>query len=214
MARTHMDDHHAIVYTGRTLAEGGVPDTVAHPSVDVLHMVTDRFAIADARELKAAAMVRPVSGTHRTFVVVAQAFTEEAQNALLKLFEEPPSTAQFHVVVPRIELLLPTLRSRIMVAPSAASADIGTAAFGTFSTQSYADRIAWIATLAKEKDTATMEEIMAGAEQYAADHVTTHPALLSRVVRLRDYFGYSGASRKMLLESLALALPEVDGTQS
>src|SRR3989344_1240362 len=70
------------------------------------------FGIDDARDLKALAELSPVHGK-KLFVIGASAITSDAQNALLKVFEEPAAHTHFVLLVPH-GTLLPTLRSRCM----------------------------------------------------------------------------------------------------
>lgn len=84
---------------------------VANP--DYYERVYNTFAIDDARALTARASTAPVGDSRRVFVIVAANMTAEAQNALLKLFEDPQSRSDFVLVVPHPESLLPTLRSRL-----------------------------------------------------------------------------------------------------
>src|SRR4051812_16148597 len=56
---------------------------------------------------------RPFEGRRRVIIVdQADEMLSEAQNALLKTLEEPPSTSVFVLVTSRPDVLLPTVRSR------------------------------------------------------------------------------------------------------
>ena len=56
---------------------------------------------------------RPFEGRRRVVIVDdADAMLGEAQNALLKTLEEPPAGTMFVLVTSRLDLLLPTIRSR------------------------------------------------------------------------------------------------------
>ena len=73
------------------------------------------FGIDEVRELK-----RLHSETHsenktRMICVSTSSITHPAQNALLKLCEEPNPGTHLFIVVPRIETFLPTLLSRVQV---------------------------------------------------------------------------------------------------
>lgn len=70
------------------------------------------FGMDDATGIRARAALRGVSGP-RVFVIAAPLFTTEAQNALLKTFEEPSAGASFYLLTPAPDSLLPTLRSRM-----------------------------------------------------------------------------------------------------
>jgi len=74
----------------------------------------ETLTIDDARALKSLAGTRPVDdGGKKIFVLTMNGITVEAQNALLKLLEEPPEYAHFFLIIPSAHLLLPTVRSRL-----------------------------------------------------------------------------------------------------
>jgi len=65
------------------------------------------------RQLQADAYIRPNEGRHKVYLIPrAQDMTENAQNALLKIIEEPPAYAVFLLIANNAEKLLPTVRSR------------------------------------------------------------------------------------------------------
>ncbi|MEA2715530.1 MAG: polymerase subunit delta [Candidatus Parcubacteria bacterium] len=80
----------------------------------------ENFTIDDARELKSIHETRPVrSAGKKIFVLTMNGITVEAQNALLKLLEEPAVYAHFFLIVPSKHLLLPTVKSRLSFIGSA-----------------------------------------------------------------------------------------------
>lgn len=65
------------------------------------------------RQLQADAFVRPNEGKRKIYLLPrAQDLSDSAQNALLKLIEEPPFYAVFLLLTTNAEKLLPTVRSR------------------------------------------------------------------------------------------------------
>lgn len=77
------------------------PDDKATISIDVIRDVIDR------------AGYRPFEGRRRVVVIdEADAMTQQAQSALLKTLEEPPSASVFTLVSSFADALLPTVRSR------------------------------------------------------------------------------------------------------
>jgi DNA polymerase-3 subunit delta' len=69
--------------------------------------------IARARAVIQRAFTKPFDARYHVFILVdAHAMREEAQNALLKLVEEPPAHAALIFVTPNAEGLLYTIRSR------------------------------------------------------------------------------------------------------
>lgn len=174
---------------------------------DVEHFVVDNLGVEVARSLRDRATLRPVTRVTRDFLVQFRSITIEAQNALLKLFEDPPESAVFHVVVKREDLLIPTVRSRLMLMQTSEESPAPNETFAAFKDASLADRLNEVAVRMKNKDTAWVEEIMMGAEKLAHQKTATDQELLQTVVFLRQYVGVRGASNKMLLEELALKLP-------
>ena len=65
------------------------------------------------RQLQADAYIRPNEASRKIYLIPrAMDLTDAAQNALLKLMEEPPSYAVFLLLTDNAEKLLPTVRSR------------------------------------------------------------------------------------------------------
>ncbi|MDP2316094.1 MAG: DNA polymerase III subunit delta' [Pseudomonadota bacterium] len=88
-----------------------------HPDLVVVHPDPDRatrvITAEQARGIISALQLQRHSARRR-FVIIdpVDALTEEAANALLKTFEEPPAGTQFILVTARAASLLPTVRSR------------------------------------------------------------------------------------------------------
>ncbi len=87
-----------------------------HPDIIVLEY--GLFSVDDAREVARFASSSPIQGDKKLVLIAATRIFHEAQNALLKLFEEPPTGVTLVLCVPSLGQLLPTLRSRMLVLPS------------------------------------------------------------------------------------------------
>jgi len=72
------------------------------------------FSVANALSLAEIARRAPDGVQGKVIVVSLTRIFHEAQNALLKLFEEPPTKTTLILIVPSDGMLLPTLRSRLM----------------------------------------------------------------------------------------------------
>jgi len=85
-----------------------------HPDVIVIDDPEKKTVSVELiRQLQADAWVRPNEGRKKVYVLPrAQDMTDNAQNALLKLIEEPPGYAVFLLLTTNAEKLLPTVRSR------------------------------------------------------------------------------------------------------
>jgi hypothetical protein len=82
------------------------------------------LSVDDARRLRSLAELAPVAGGKKVLIISASRLFHEAQNALLKLFEEPPASTVLILVIPSEGILLPTLRSRLLPLPSLLSPSI------------------------------------------------------------------------------------------
>ncbi|MEK9181446.1 MAG: hypothetical protein AAB786_00270 [Patescibacteria group bacterium] len=87
-------------------------------NADVSHISLDTFKIEDARNLKSFGSEKGFSNeknAKKIFIVSVNNFLLEAQNSLLKMFEEPIENTHFFLVVPEVNALLKTFVSRFYV---------------------------------------------------------------------------------------------------
>lgn len=73
----------------------------------------EEFKISDAKEVIAEAYIS--SSQEKFIALIGKIFNKEAQNALLKVLEEPPVNIHFLIFVPYKNALIPTIRSRMQV---------------------------------------------------------------------------------------------------
>lgn len=74
-------------------------------------IVRDEFKIEDAHDVIAEAYF--ISSQPKKIFIVANLFNHFAQNALLKILEEPPSNIEFILIAKNKTAFLPTIRSRL-----------------------------------------------------------------------------------------------------
>jgi len=213
-----MQHHHAYILFANSLEESLLPIAYKVPSMDVFHVNTQRLSIDEVRSLTTLSLQRPFEGDTRVFIIVTKDIAIEAQNALLKLFEEPPLHARFFLVLPSTAFLLPTLRSRVAVFENDSDSDSDSEGvvvsdadkndvFASFLSMNHAERMLAISDHTKEKDPVWIEAILRGCERWAHMHAQTHTSMLTGILMVRQYIDSKGASAKMLLEELALLLP-------
>ena len=75
--------------------------------------ISDDFLLENAKEVIAEAYI--AEKDEKILVIHANSFRTEAQNALLKIIEEPPRNIKFIIVTQSKNLLLPTIRSRMLI---------------------------------------------------------------------------------------------------
>lgn len=73
------------------------------------------FKIDDSRDINSAHLNKPVKYDRKVFVIFANSVTKDAQNSLLKIFEEPQAETTFFLVLPSDTGLISTLKSRLMI---------------------------------------------------------------------------------------------------
>ena len=100
----------ALIYAERELSmkRQGNPDIIV-----LRHSVC---SVEHARKVVSYASQSGLSG-QKLIVLCTERLFHEAQNALLKVFEEPPEGTMVILVVPSVGMLLPTLRSRLSTLP-------------------------------------------------------------------------------------------------
>ena len=92
----------------RKVMSGNHPDVVTVDDPDKKTVTVDMI-----RQARSDAFIRPNEGKKKVYLIPrAQDMNEAAQNALLKVMEEPPPYGVFLLVTDNAEKLLPTVRSR------------------------------------------------------------------------------------------------------
>ncbi len=200
-----MLDHHALLLEGTyAWALTRLPEGYRKETTDVLHFRGERMGIDEVRSLIEEAYKTPLIGTERVFVLAYPSYTEQSQNALLKLLEEPPKTARFYIVTERGDMLLPTLRSRLILSDTEFVE--GTNEYQSFFRLSYGEQLDEIARRAKDKDEAWLTSLMEAFEERA--HECKNGEFIKMLLELKPMFHMPGASRKMILEHLTLLFPK------
>ncbi len=198
-----MISHHAILFSR------DFPLQFSHEAVlPSFEYRQPQFGIDMARTLIQAAHLRPSGKENQQVILVATEFiTEEAQQALLKIIEEPPSSTKFVFVLPLGYTLLPTLESRFERKESEKH-DVDSSVFQSFKRATYAERLSSIEEAAKKKDLAWQANIKRGLLGHLLAH---HRDISSETLTEFEYISRTlltrGASNKFLLEHLALNLP-------
>lgn len=83
-----------------------------HPDVITVNDPEHKLISVDViRKMRADVFIRPNEGNRKIYMI-EQDMGEQAQNALLKILEEPPDYGVFLILTTNAEKLLPTIRSR------------------------------------------------------------------------------------------------------
>ena len=192
----------------------------AQGNPDLLQATHDTFGVDDARELARAALRRSLGG-RAVFVLTVRSFTHEAQNALLKLIEEPIPGTHFFFIVPNTATLLPTLLSRFVVVPVTASTleggdsslvDASSAAAEKFLAAAPHARLKIVGKMIEEKNIEeatnffnTLERTLFQRGEFRKSH--PHQRFLKELIRARTFLNSRSPSLKIILEHIALTAP-------
>lgn len=98
----------------RKAAAGIHPDIISLSRLpDTTGKLKREIAVDQIREMSADASILPNEAEHKVYIIrEAELMNESAQNAALKLLEEPPAWVLFVLCTANPERLLPTVRSR------------------------------------------------------------------------------------------------------
>jgi hypothetical protein len=168
----------------------------------VIYVDADLFGINDARALVHEANTTSLEAATKLIVVRALGITLEAQQALLKIIEEPPTGSSLRFVVPPTVELLPTITSRV----HSETFNTDTLINGTweqFLHATYAERQKQIDAYQKTKNAEWLYAIRTGLLSYLESGVSVSPLLYLAAKKLQT----RGAVNKWLLEALLLELP-------
>lgn len=194
---------------------------------DFLHLTFDSFGIDEGRRLKEMQTGKAFVGNRRFFIVSASSFTNEAQNSLLKVFEDPSPHVHFFVIMPSADGILPTLRSRFFIIPHESKHKtkkihnekiISTK---EFLENTSASRLAMIKGIVEEKDKDKALALLNGIEaelhaKFVASIATSSKVNLKQITGFleeislaKQYLHDRSSSVKLILEHVALVVPEM-----
>ncbi len=173
------------------------------------------FGVDESRALKERAGRKSASANaKKIFVISADSFTLESQNALLKLFEDPVPDTHFFILTPFAPYLLPTLRSRLAdfnLEEKQKEKHAKTLA-QEFLQKKLSERIIFAAKIAKEEDgkmqaIEIIEGITAHVRAKNTVPIPEDARMLERLLSYREYLSARSPSLKMILETVAILVP-------
>lgn len=181
---------------------------------DFFYEKFESLGIDDSRRIKEIHLSKSFeSGSKRIFIIETSAITHEAQNSLLKMFEEPNADSHFFLIMPSPHTLLPTLRSRLLILDSRDDVPQGVETISKveeFLKLSKKDKVAFVGELAKDISDEKLNksdaiEFLAALEVFIYNkYGTSKPGVMKAILKARDYMNDRSASVKQLLEYVAL----------
>ncbi|MEK7080996.1 MAG: hypothetical protein AAB902_01210 [Patescibacteria group bacterium] len=199
-------------------------NTVGNP--DFICISLDSFRVEDARNLKSYGTQKGFSSAKKIFIISANNFLLEAQNSLLKMFEEPIQNTHFFLIVPDTNALLKTLVSRFyLIKPEIKLGDELEVAekFIDMSLKNRIDFIKELLITPEEEDEEGNEIITLNSTRSKALkflnalefvlHRQSIPrfhlgiGFFEHFFKVREFLRMPGSSTKSLMESVALIIP-------
>jgi DNA polymerase III delta prime subunit len=190
---------------------------------DFCRISVDSFRIEDARNLKSMSLEKSFFQEKKIFFISANNFLPEAQNALLKILEEPTENTHFFLVVPDANSLLRTFTSRFYVISNQEDKMVKSNA-EKFITMKLQDRINFLKEFLKEAEESDESIIEDSVRSKAIKFLNALETVLYRktvsnfklniktdffvkIFNAREFLRQSGSSVKNLMESVALTIP-------
>lgn len=109
-----------LVTNNKSEADLYISDLLKERKINLLDVSLQKYekimGIEDVRKIQKEALLKPFRGKEKAIIIEAyQNITLEAQNALLKILEEPPANTIIMTVIPKKEFVLPTIISRCKI---------------------------------------------------------------------------------------------------
>ena len=224
MISKHLDKdnlHHAYLIEGDR--EVVVPEILEFvKGMEVTEIKLDNFKIEDARNLKLYEAFKAFDNK-KAFVISANSFLLEAQNAMLKMFEEPIENTHFFLILPEVSGLLKTFISRFYFISQKTVFGEETKDAEKFIKMQLRDRLEFIKELVAKPDEEEDEEVvdlnssrakalkflnaLESALHSKVSKSTLDTSIFHQIFKVREFLRMPGSSAKTLMESVALIIP-------
>jgi DNA polymerase III delta prime subunit len=217
----HSIDHHAYVVAGQKetliplfldLFQNKFEITVnGNPDFSLIHF--ESLGIDEARKIKELQSMKSLGATKRIFVISTNSITVQAQNAMLKMFEEPTENTHFFIIVPSTSFFIDTLLSRMVVLENnIEDKSEKTLNAKDFLKSTYPERLKMIEKFLKafkdnKEGKSVANNFFSEIEILLAKDVKGNKDALEKLLEIKEYIFDTSSSLKILLETLALVLP-------
>jgi len=223
-----LNHHHAILVEGEPLStleviKSGLVELglEVDGNPDIFFLAYQKFGIEDARSVIEMSLGAPVQNEKKIIVFSFDSITNDAQNAFLKIFEDPSPSLKFILSTYTANGLLPTLRSRLQVCGMDADKQRGTNAdlcgknAEDFMVKTAGEKMKEVEKMIKDyKDEGNKQKIKqfllgihyALEQKIQKGDKGNNLIVLKATSKALDYLEDKSSSVKILLESVVLAL--------
>ena len=175
------------------------------------------FTIDHVRELRHWQQLVAQNG-EKIYIAYISFITREAENALLKTLEEPVPNTHIILAIPKPEMLLPTILSRVQIIIPEKSERSGSQKIKEFLTLPIAQRLEFVKNLVEKGDdeyasAEVREKAVAffdDLEHYFAENISEinskNIEKIESILKLKKYLYSPAVSVKTILETIILSL--------
>lgn len=174
-----------------------------HQNPDFLLLQNESFGIDDARDLEKWAQGKPFTGKTKVSLLIVGSITFEAQNALLKILEEPPLGTYIFINIPNLGNILGTFLSRVRILDFAKDDKAEDVDASKFFHSKIKERLAMIRSLSKKEDKNKIKNLIKDLEEVAYKNCSKE---MRNILTAKVFASVRGSSPKMILEWLACVL--------
>jgi DNA polymerase III delta prime subunit len=200
--------HHAYLISRSTATAGNIwlelekLEFIRQANPDALHLELENLGIEEARDLTAWAL-KKAFGARKVAVITTGSITSEAQNALLKLFEEPPENTYFFVSLANLGGVLPTLLSRVQTL-ELGDQEIEEDLSSKFIKSDLSGRYKIINTIIKNKDKEKAKILISQISNTVKERRNKEE--MEMILKSEKFLQGRSGSLKMILENVAINL--------
>ncbi|MBU3668602.1 MAG: hypothetical protein FGM57_01390 [Candidatus Taylorbacteria bacterium] len=186
-------------------------------SQDLFLLETDMFSVEDASRVVEINSRKAFDKGKKGIVIIADTFSHQAQNALLKTLEEPTLGTHFFILTSTSSVFLPTILSRVQVIRRSTDTDNTLAEVCDvhgFLKGTPAERLLMVKQILKEKDDENISDrdIFVFVNELEKELFRVHKGTKKEIniahvfTKVQDYIRDTSSSKKILLEYLALMI--------
>jgi DNA polymerase III delta prime subunit len=217
--------HHAYLIAGDgthvvPVLEDFLSKTLEYPiggNPDYVKEEFQLFGVDDSHRINSIQSKKAITQGKKVFVLTCNSFSNEAQNSLLKMFEEPTLDTHFFIIVPTLDSVLPTLRSRVLILDlgDIAKRKPDTAFAKEFFASTVAERLKLVNHIIEDKDKSKAGAFLDDIEHHAHSLLKAGESkdaltlLLQDVLVFRGYLHDRAPSVKILVEHIVHTLPSL-----
>ena len=177
---------------------------------DFLYLDYPAFGVDDGRLVNEMQQKKSFDSERKIFVISIGNITHEAQNSLLKMFEEPTENTHFFIIVRSANIFLPTVKSRLMIVDVQGRALYKKGdAVADFLAKNPPQRLALLANIIEEKDKIALGVFLDSLLVVLRGKIEENKIskaqikIFEEIMKCRGYLSDRSPSVKMIAEHLA-----------